>query len=107
MGPQVLEGVLDMPYPYVRILHKGKDTMSSSTLTSKGQTTIPKDIRDHLKLRSGHRIDYVVEDDGRVVLKPATYDIRDLAGILRCPGQKPLSVEDMNRVIRQRHGAEP
>ena len=80
--------------------------MNSSTLTSKGQTTIPKAIRDHLNLRSGHRIDYVVEEDGRVVLKPATYDIRDLAGILRRPGQRPLSVEEMNRVIRQGQGTE-
>ena len=80
--------------------------MSSSTLTSKGQTTIPKVIRDHLNLRPGHRIDYVVDEEGRVVLRPATYDIRDLAGALRRPGQKPLSVEEMNRVIRQANGAE-
>jgi antitoxin PrlF len=79
-------------------------TMPSSTLTSKGQTTIPKEIREYLNLRSGQRIDFVVDEDGRVILRPATFDIRDLAGILRREHQEPISVEEMNRVIRSRHG---
>ena len=76
--------------------------MTSSTITAKGQTTIPKAIRDYLKLRPGNRIDYVVDDEGKVVLRPATYDIRDLLGMLHRPGQKALSVEEMNRVVRER-----
>jgi antitoxin PrlF len=76
--------------------------MATSTLTSKGQTTIPKTIRDHLKLRPGQRIDYVVEEGGKVVLRPATYDLGDLAGLLHRPGQKTLTVEDMNEVMRRR-----
>ncbi len=78
--------------------------MASSTLTSKGQTTIPKDIREYLNLRPGQRIDFIVDEEGRVVLRPATLQIRDLAGILHREGQKPISVEEMNRVIRTRHG---
>jgi len=81
--------------------------MPRSTLTAKGQTTIPKEIRDHLGLRPGNRIDYVVDEGGDVVLKPATYDIRDLHGILHRPGRKPLEVEEMNRLIRERHGGRP
>ena len=78
--------------------------MPSSTVTAKGQTTIPKEIRDHLKLRAGNRIDYIVDEDGRVVLEPATYDIRDLHGLLHRAGRKALTVEQMNRVVRSRHG---
>ena len=76
--------------------------MTSSTITSKGQTTIPKDIRKYLGLRPGNRIDYVIDDEGRVVLRPATYDIRDLHGLLHREGQESLSVEDMNRIVRER-----
>jgi AbrB family looped-hinge helix DNA binding protein len=78
--------------------------MATSTVTSKGQTTIPKEIRDHLKLRPGNRLDFIVEADGRVVLRPAQYDIRELHGLLQRQGQKRLSVDDMKRVIRDRHG---
>jgi antitoxin PrlF len=78
--------------------------MPSSTVTRKGQTTIPKEIRDYLKLRPGNRVDYVVDEEGNVVLRPATYDIRDLHGVLHRPGQKSLSVEEMNGVVRRRHG---
>lgn len=79
--------------------------MASSTLTSKGQTTIPKDIREYLNLQPGHRIDFIVDEEGRVILRPATLHIRDLAGILHRTDQRPISVEEMNRVIRARHGA--
>jgi antitoxin PrlF len=80
--------------------------MASSTLTSKGQTTIPKDIREYLNLQPGQRIDFIVDEEGRVILRPATLHIRDLAGILHREGRKPISVEEMNRVIRARHGAD-
>ncbi len=79
--------------------------MSSSTLTSKGQTTIPKDIREYLNLQPGHRIDFMIDEEGRVILRPATLDIRELAGILHQERQEPISVEEMNRVIRARHGS--
>jgi AbrB family looped-hinge helix DNA binding protein len=79
--------------------------MPSSTITSKGQTTIPKAIRDYLKLQPGNRIDYVVDETGKVVIEPATFDIRDLHGILHRPGREALTVEQMNQVIRSRHGS--
>jgi len=76
--------------------------MAVSTLTVKGQTTIPKKIRNHLKLRPGDRIDFVVQEDGEVVLKPATLDVRELAGILHRPRMKTVSVEGMTRAIKKR-----
>lgn len=76
--------------------------MPASTLTSKGQTTIPKDVRNHLKLRTGDQIDFVIEPDGSVVIRPATVHVRELKGILHRKGMKPLSVNAMNAAVRKR-----
>lgn len=53
---------------------------ATSTLTSKGQTTVPKSIRSYLGLHAGDQLDFVVEE-GRVILQPATVDIRELKGV--------------------------
>ena len=76
--------------------------MPSATMTSKGQLTLPKAIRDLLRLGAGDRVDFVVRDDGTVVLRPATADVRELKGLLHRPGLAPLSVEAMNAIIRRR-----
>lgn len=76
--------------------------MPSATMTSKGQLTLPKAIRDRLRLGAGDRVDFVVKDDGTVVLRPATVDVRELRGLLHRKGLKPLSVEEMNAIIRRR-----
>jgi antitoxin PrlF len=75
--------------------------MAAATLTSKGQTTIPKEIRDLLGLAPGDKLDFVVESDGRVVLRPATLDVRTLRGLLQKKGRKAVSLEQMNRAIAQ------
>ena len=77
--------------------------MATSTLTSKGQTTIPKAVRRHLGLKPGDKIRFLVEDDGRVMLLPATLHLRDLRGSLPKPS-KPVSIERMNEAIRERAG---
>jgi antitoxin PrlF len=76
--------------------------MPKATLTSKGQVTVPKAIRDLLRLGTGDRVDFVVKQDGTVVLRPATVHVRELKGFLHRKGMKPLSVEQMNAVIRRR-----
>jgi len=45
--------------------------MATSTLTSKGQITLPKQIRQRLNVAAGDRIDFVVEENGEVVVRPA------------------------------------
>ena len=77
--------------------------MSTSTLTSKGQTTIPKDVRKRLNLHPGDRLEFVIDDDGRVLVLPASIDASELAGMLKSPA-RPVSVEDMNQAIRKRGG---
>lgn len=75
--------------------------MAVSTITSKGQTTIPGEIRRHLKLKPGDRLEFVVEPDGKVVLVPATVDIVELKGML-APAPRRVSLEEMERAIRKR-----
>jgi antitoxin PrlF len=77
--------------------------MATSTITSKGQTTIPGEIRRHLKLRAGDRIEFVVESDGKVVLVPATVDVRELKGLL-APAPRRVTLEEMDAAIRKRAG---
>jgi antitoxin PrlF len=72
--------------------------MSVSTLTRKGQTTIPKDIRDRLNLKPGDKIKFMVNADGSVRLVAANLTLRDLRGILPRP-ERPATVEEMNEAI--------
>lgn len=76
--------------------------MPEAKLTSKGQMVVPKSIRERLGLHPGDRLDFVVQDDGNVVVRPATENVDRLKGILRRPGRRPVSVEEMKRIIRRR-----
>jgi antitoxin PrlF len=76
--------------------------VATATVTSKGQITIPKEIRRFLKIRPGDSVDFFVESDGRVVMKQATLDIEELQGLLHRPGIKAVSIAEMNRIIRRR-----
>jgi len=76
--------------------------MPTSTLTSKGQMVIPKTIRDRLKLEPGDRLDFIIQEDGDVLIRPVSDDVHSLKGLLHRPGQPAVSVEKMNQVIRER-----
>ncbi len=76
--------------------------MSVSTITTKGQTTIPKNIRKHLKLQAGDRIDFLVDKAGKVVIEPATLDVKELEGILYRPHRKRVSVKEMKAAVKNR-----
>ena len=75
--------------------------MATATLTSKGQITIPKAIRDKLRLNTGDRIKFKVQDDGQVTFTPETIDVGSLFGIID-PGNKHLTIDDINCIIRER-----
>ncbi|MFZ0889219.1 MAG: type II toxin-antitoxin system PrlF family antitoxin [Candidatus Binataceae bacterium] len=77
--------------------------MAQSTITSKGQTTIPGEIRRHLKLKAGDRVEFMVERDGKVVLVPATVDVSELKGLL-APAPRRVTLEQMEVAIRKRAG---
>lgn len=73
--------------------------MTTATITSKGQTTIPKAIRDKLKLLPGDKVDFVLGADGTVTLRPVSVDIRDLYGFMNKPGQRAVTLEEMEQAI--------
>ena len=75
--------------------------MATSTLTTKGQVTIPLDVRQRLGLDAGDRIEFVEIENGVFAIKPAIDDVRSLKGLLRKP-KKPVSIEDMKAAIRLR-----
>ena len=75
--------------------------MTASRLTTNGRTTIPKDIRAHLGLRTGDKMRFLIEDDGRVVVLPVTLHLRDLRGSLSKPAGS-VDVKRMNQAVRKR-----
>ena len=75
--------------------------MPTSTVTSKGQVTIPKSIRDALGVGPGDRVLFVRHDDGTVVVRPETVDVRSLKGMLKDRVRRPISVEEMNEAIER------
>ncbi len=77
--------------------------MVTGTLTSKGQITIPKSIRDSLNLQTGDRLAFSLVGDKQALLQPITTSVDDVYGVLHRPGQKAKSLEDMNRSITRRH----
>jgi AbrB family looped-hinge helix DNA binding protein len=72
--------------------------MSTSTLTSKGQVTVPKEIRDRLGLRPGHQLSFEIEPDGKLVVRVKTVALSSLAGMLRRRGKKQ-TLRDLDEAI--------
>jgi antitoxin PrlF len=77
----------------------GKEAMPTSTLTSKGQITIPKQVRDQLHLKKGSRLEFSVDPSGRVILQPLNSDFRTLRGMIRSKRKRPVSIAEMNHAI--------
>jgi len=69
-----------------------------STITSKGQITLPRQIRDILHLSSGDKVDFYVRDDGHVELVPIKRSIRDMKAMIP-PPVRGVTLEDMNAAI--------
>jgi antitoxin PrlF len=81
-------------------LHQSKEIiMASATLTSKGQVTLPKSVRERLGIEAGDRLEFIESEQGFLVVA-ATRDIRTLKGIIGRPKQ-PVTIEDMNGAIEK------
>lgn len=78
-----------------------------ATLTSKGQITLPKEIRDRLRLDAGAMLDFELLPDDTIVARPVKADARRIRGLLKSPHPQPLSVEEMDegveRHLRDKH----
>jgi AbrB family looped-hinge helix DNA binding protein len=76
--------------------------MTTATLTSKGQITIPKTIREQMMLHTGDKLDFTITETGNVLLIPVTRHVKDVFGRLNRPGQGALTPADMDNAIQQR-----
>jgi len=75
--------------------------MNTVSITSKGQVTIPKAIRDALHLSTGDKINFIVNKDGEVLIKPVSKKAKDVFGLLAAKSKKKLSVEDMDNELKK------
>jgi antitoxin PrlF len=70
---------------------------NDATLTSKGQTTIPKDIRDSLSMKTGDRMTFTLMPDSTVVMRVKSKSVSELAGVLHQKGRKRVPIEQLSR----------
>lgn len=85
---------------HVKILSAGKEMGHQSRLSSKGQTTIPAEIRDYLGLKPGDRIIYAVSD-GKVELRARNLRAVDLVGVLGPPPAGPKTLREIDEGIEE------
>ena len=76
--------------------------MAGATITSKGQVTIPVEVRSALGLDAGDRIEFVEVAKGQFAIVAATRSVRELKGLFKDRRKKPVSIEEMNAVIARR-----
>lgn len=75
--------------------------MPTSTITTKGQVTIPKKIREKLNLKSGDSIDFEVDSRNRIIMVPAKYKPGDVYGILYRKEREAFTAEEMESGVSE------
>jgi AbrB family looped-hinge helix DNA binding protein len=76
--------------------------MAVATLTTKGQVTIPKQIRETLKLHTGDKIEIIITKNREAIIRPISKKVDDVFSKLYKPTRKTVSVESMNDAIKSR-----
>lgn len=71
-----------------------------STLTSKGQLTIPKNVRDKLHLHPGDKIEFVLDGENNCRIIPLRTSVKEMKGMLG-PASKVVPIDEMNAVIQK------
>ena len=75
--------------------------MSTATLSSKGQITIPKDVREDLHLTAGSKLMFVKLAGGQYRIVPRTGSIEDIIGMLHDPDASPMTIKEINEAIAE------
>jgi AbrB family looped-hinge helix DNA binding protein len=75
--------------------------MSVSTITSKGQVTIPKRVRDRLRLKTGDRLEFRVEEDGSIRVYPIAKKVSEVFGAFAEKASRPYSTEEIDERVRK------
>ena len=78
--------------------------MSTATVTSKGQITIPVEVRNDLRVDAGDRVEFVLIAPGRYEFIAATSEVTALKGLFG-PAKKTVSIDAMNAAIARRGAA--
>lgn len=76
--------------------------MTIATLTTKGQVTIPKEIRDFLCLYPGDKIEIIITKEREAIIRPISKKVDDIFCKLYTPGRKAVSLEEMDSAIKKR-----
>ena len=76
--------------------------MVTATLTTKGQITIPKAVRDSLHLRAGDRVSFVIHGNSEVTLKPITKSVDEVFGRLHSTAGPRRTVNEMKQAVARR-----
>jgi len=80
--------------------------MATATVTSKGQITLPKEVRDRLGLKRGDRVDFSVDADGNVQMRLARRSVSELFGCLERPDSAPVLLPDLDASIARSRQAD-
>lgn len=75
--------------------------MVKSTVTSKGQITIPKEIRVAAMIQEGMQIDFYIQTDGTIVIVPLQSHLAELKGIVKSKRRSPVSLSEMKKAITE------
>ncbi|MGH9361884.1 MAG: AbrB/MazE/SpoVT family DNA-binding domain-containing protein [Thermoanaerobaculia bacterium] len=73
--------------------------MPTATITSKGQVTLPKEVREHLHVGEGDRVDFVIDESGSVHVVPLMRSAMELYGIVPFRGEKPPTIEELHEEV--------
>jgi AbrB family looped-hinge helix DNA binding protein len=73
--------------------------MATATITSKGQITLPAEVRKRLNLKTGDQIDFVLEPGGALVIRTKRKPFERLRGMLKSPHRTPPTVEEMDAAV--------
>ena len=76
--------------------------MATATLTSKGQITIPSQVRNAMGLEAGDRVEFVEQGKGQFAIVAATRSVQELKGRFQSKRRKPVTIEEMNAAIAKR-----
>lgn len=74
--------------------------MATATVKTEGQITLPREVREALKLHAGHRVAFLIREDGVVEMRPDTVDLMSLYGIVK-PSVRGVTLAEMDEAVRR------
>ena len=73
--------------------------MPRTTVTSKGQVTIPLEIREKAKITAGSQLDFQMQDEDTIIIHLVSHDVCKLKGIVKTKRKKPVSLKEMKAAV--------